>query len=150
MARAGAKPQLVTASPQINPELVDQYVDLYSKMAAWRPNLNPHAAPFERVKAEILAFYENHPAKEPAIAEGKRYRVPVTPRQVKRWPINVLGFFRKVGKDAYLQMCQPGLGQIEHMIEKDRLDLYIASSQTGPRRLGEPVEQDVSEVRSAA
>lgn len=142
----------VSTKPVPEEALIDEYCDLREKMKAWKPNLNPHAARFAEAGALILAFYEAHarPAAESIVAEGARYKLPITARQVKRWPINLAGFFRKIGRDAYLAMCPPNLGDIEKAIVADKRKLYIGESQTGIRKLGEPVRREAVEAKAAA
>lgn len=138
-------------APVIDPRIVDEFAELGEKMAAWRPNVNPHAARFAELSAQILEFYENCPPQLPLIAEGIRYKLPITARQVKRWPINLMGFFRKIGRDAYLEMCQPTLADIEATIrDKEKRKLYIAEDQSGVRKLGRPVRKELCEQRAAA
>lgn len=145
-----AKPQAVPPLPKPDPALIDEYSDLREKMKAWRPNVNPHAARFAEVSALILAAYETWPAKEPIVAEGLRFKLPITARRLERKIIDLAGFFRKIGRERYLEICEPTLGAIKKEIPKEKIGLYVEGKETGPRQIGEPVQKEAVEQRAVA
>jgi hypothetical protein len=151
VAKGKAKVQVeVISLPKPDPGLIDEYAELREKMKAWRPNVNPHAARYAEVGALILKCYEAYPASEPVVAEGLRYRLPITARRLERKIIDLAGFFKKIGREKYLEICKPTLGAIEKEVPKEKIGLYIAGSETGPRQIGEPVAREAVEQRAAA
>jgi hypothetical protein len=147
--KAGPKIQLIPTAGA-DPALVDEYCDLRERMKAWRPEVNPIAARYAEVSALILAAYESHPAAAPIIAHGRRFDLPITARRIERKISNLAGFFRKIGRDKFLEVCSLTLGAVEREIPKDKLNLYISESQTGHRTIGEPVARQAIEARLAA
>ena len=144
------KPQVVPPLPKPDPALIDEYAELRERMKAWKPNVNPHAARYAEVSALILAAYETWPASEPIVAEGARYKLPVSARRLERKIIDLAAFFKRIGRERYLEICKPTLGAIEKEIPKEKLGLYIEGKETGPRQIGEPVQKEVIEKRAAA
>jgi hypothetical protein len=138
--------------PQVTPEeaLIDEYCELAEKMAAWQPALNPHAARFAEVSSLILGRYAQAPADRSILAPGARYLLPISAGRMKRSVVNLEKFFKAVGRQAYLEMCRPTLGNVEKAIPKEKQSLYIAESQTGNRTIGRPVRREAVETRLAA
>jgi hypothetical protein len=144
------KAQLVPPLPKPEPALVDEYAGLREKMKAWKPSVNPHAARFAELGALILKCYEEYPAAEPTVAEGFRYRLPITARRFERKIIDLAGFLKKVGRQKFLSMCNVTLGAVEKEIPEGKRALYISTKQSGPRQIGEPVTREAVERRAAA
>jgi hypothetical protein len=127
-------------------QLVDEFAELREKVKQWRPNVNPHLARFCELGAIILSWYEKTPADEGIIAEGERYKLPISARHVKRSIRNVAAFFKLVGQRKFLTICSVTLGAIEKEVPKDLRGKFIASEQSGPRTIGEPVQIEIAEA----
>ena len=148
--KSGPQLRVVPTDPNSRESLIDEYAELRQKMRAWNANVNPYAARFDELNRLILSWYEDHPADRSAIAEGRRWKLPITARRWQRSIQNLAGFFRKVGRERFLELCSVTLGAIEKEISADKLELYIHSEQSGNRSIGEPVERDVRELAEAA
>jgi hypothetical protein len=122
--------------------LVDEYAELREKVKQWKPNVNPHLARFEELEVAILAAHEKEPADQAIIAQGAKFKLPISARQVQRSIKNLSGFYRLVGVKQFLSICSVTLGSIEKEIPKEQRKRFIASAQTGRRTIGEPVLQE--------
>lgn len=128
---------------------VDAYVEARARWKSWQPPVNPHAARYNELQVKILAWFEKESAEAAFIAEGVKYRLPVTMRKNKRTLKNIAALFRKLGQKWVAEHCEPTLDAVEHAIAEDKLDLYIDEERTGSRTLGEPVAMEQKETAKA-
>jgi len=147
--KASPKLQLVPLAGA-DPALIDEYCDLRERMKAWKPEVNPIAGRYAEVSALILAAYESHPAAAPIVAHGRRFDLPISARRIERKIHDLAGFFRRIGRDKFLEICSVTLKAVEKEVAADKLDLYVGTSQTGHRTIGEPVSRQAVEARLAA
>ena len=127
-------------------QLIDEFAELREKVKRWKPNVNPHLARFAELEATILGWYEKTPADTAAIAEGERFKLPISACAVKRSIRNVAAFFKLVGQRKFLSICSITLGAIEKELPKDQRAKFITSEQSGARRIGEPVQIEIAEA----
>lgn len=137
-----ASPARIDDSPKMRAALVDELGDLSLKLAAWRPNVNPYLPRANEIEAIILSWYEKQPPEKTFIAEGSRWKIPVTAQRRKRTVINVLKLIRKWGVGHIAELWEPPLNLIEREVPKEQHKLYIQEAHTGPRSLGDPVMID--------
>jgi hypothetical protein len=130
--------------------LVDEYTEVRARVMAWRPAVNPDAARFGELEAQLLAMAAGIEADQSAILKGNRSTVPVTECERKRTIIKIPSLFRLLGTGWVSENCKPTLKAIQKALTKEQLAKYVSESRSGPRTLGEPVTSAPTERTAAA
>lgn len=142
---------VVTKVAELTPsqrKLVDEYVEAREQWKSWQPAVNPHAARYEQLKAEILTWFAERPANHAFIAQGDSFTLPISPRENKRNVINTLKLVRTLGLKWVAENCKPTLTAIEKALSPEKREQFITESREGPRSIGEPAR--VAAVQKAA
>jgi hypothetical protein len=130
------------AKPLTRQQTVDRYAELYYKVRAWKPDVNPHLEEFNKLKATILDWYKDGEAERGYLAQGAIYSVPVSQRENKRSVINAAGLLKRIGLKRLAEIWEPTLGLISKEVPKEKVGEYVKCERTGPRTLGEPVAKE--------
>ena len=134
-----ATPHPIDSAAKARAAIVDEYGEISQKMAPWAPPLNPHAQRYTELQIQILSWYQNEPAEKKFIAEGARFKVPVTARKLHRTVVNIPKLLKIWGLKRIAELWEPPLNVIERELPKDKHSLYITEERTGTRALGAPV-----------
>lgn len=108
-------------------------------MALWSPPMNPYTQEHKELELLILSWYQDKPAKEKFIAQGRTFKVAVKAQKLKRTVVNVPKLIKVLGLKRIAELWEPPLSLIEREIPEDKLPLYIKEERSGPRALGTPV-----------
>lgn len=137
--------------PKLSPKLkhlVDEYSDLIAKTAAWRPAVNPHLARLVEVTGEIVKLSDLQPADAELLFVGYNFVLPVGMRRIKRTIINLPKLFKRLGAEWVEAHCQPGLGELDKVLQVEERAEFIEESRELSRIIGRPVMAEA--VRKAA
>ena len=118
---------------------VDEFARVRQLCLAFQPNVNPHAARFAALEAELLIWCEGVDPEQPVVLEGEHFQVPVSRQEWQRRPKNIRKLFNAVGVTKFLAACSMTLTSIRKLIPKGEQGDYISETRTGPREIGEPV-----------
>jgi hypothetical protein len=111
--------------PTENEKLVDEYGELVRELALFRPKAD-RAAHLGRV---IASWFEQAPAERSFIADGVMYEVQVSAKQNQRNVIDIAELYARCGKNLFLQIANPKLGNVEKYAPE-----LLVEERTGPRR----------------
>jgi hypothetical protein len=120
---------------------IDEYVEVRAKCMAWQPAVNPFAARLAELEPKLLAMAESLDAKEASVLHGNKYVVPISGRERKRTILQVPKLFKKLGMKWVVANCKPTLKAVEKALSAKEFKAFVSEEQTGPRNLGEPVQQ---------
>jgi|SRR5665647_136474 len=128
-----ARLQLVTLAGPTRQKIVDEFGELDRRMV----EIAPLAKRYKALQETIRGWYPDHPADQPAVAEGGVYRVLVAPRGVERFfslkaKVKIFG---KLGKLKSLELFSITLKAVETEFGTPQLDELVSSAPTGSRKL---------------
>jgi hypothetical protein len=136
------------------PELADEYAIVRQRMMAWKPNVNPDAQRFSALANELLERHAKRPAEERIIVEGEAYKIPISPREVKRTiikPVALWRYLKKRGERKILAWYKITLGALDKAIpDEEERAKYVKEERTGSREIGEPVMKQAQQVQEKA
>ena len=111
-------------------DVVDEYGELDRLIQAHKVIADRH----ELLKKTIKSWFDDHPADQPAVANGRQYTLQISARQVERTlaPARV---WKLVGRDKFLSICQIAIGKLEELVGKGEVAKLAVEAQTGSRRI---------------
>jgi len=111
-----------------SPEVIDEFGELSRRIAEMKPVADRVSA----LKRKILSYYSSLPNDQPAIAEGSRYTVQISPRAVVRSISSMSQVFKLLGVRRFLAACRFPLSEFDRLIGDKSL---LREERTGERTL---------------
>jgi hypothetical protein len=116
-------------SPPSRAAIIDEYGELERAIAAFKPAAQRKA----ELEKEIASWYEDGPAEAEFTAEGRLYRVLVSPKALKRPIFDMSKLFNLLGKAKFLQVCSVPVGAIDREIPPEKHSAFLGEERTGRR-----------------
>lgn len=123
-------------------QVADEYGALCQELAAIKPKIARH----KKLAAEIKSWFDEHPADFADTVNGIKWQIEVSERGWDR-TIDAVKLFKQVGKDKFIQVSKPLLGEVDKVIPIALHGSFLVKSQTGPRTL-EPHLSNVVSITS--
>jgi hypothetical protein len=133
------RPTLVThIHPQLQPQptreqIIDEFGELDRRISTFAPTVKRHKA----LQETIRSWYADHPADQPAIAEGTLYEIHVGCCGLKRFfSIKAkLKIFSKLGKAKAIELFSITQEAVEGELGKGEKEALLTESYSGTRDL---------------
>lgn len=110
---------------------VDRYGELQRKVIAFRPTLSE----YESLGKEIQAWFANDPADKPLLAEGARYQLQLSARELQRAITDMKKVRRLMGAEKFIELCSMALKHVDALIDASKHDLFLRAERTGHRKI---------------
>ena len=123
--------------------IIDEYGELSRRVSSFAPVL----AQQKKLKETIASWYEDQP-DSPCEADGKLYRVQISPCATERKITNMRRLYRLIGVGKFLDWCTFPLSAVDRLTSDQ--SSFIESTQTGPRKITAVLIEAAKPAKQAA
>jgi hypothetical protein len=132
---------LNSAVPAISPATVERYVALYWKVQ----NHLPVQQEFEKLRAQIGAAFDPHPAEQDALAEGIEWNLSITKKREESTWRSRLVLWRKLGGLKALDLWNVTQKAVVEALGEKVKDSLVIKTRTGYRQI-RPVKRETARI----
>lgn len=114
-------------------QLIDEFGELDRRIQDFAPAVRRH----KQLTELIRTWYTDHPAEQPALAEGHVYRIQVSPRTEER-SFSLAAktkIFARLGKAKALELFSITLKAVEDALGKGDMESLVSKAHSGTRKL---------------
>jgi len=108
--------------------IVDEFGELEGKVAEFKAVTDR----CNKLKREILSWFDDSAAGEAFVAVGSTYTVEVSARRTERTILDLARLAKKLGK-VFWERCSFPVKVLDKLLEEEEIPIYISEAQSGLR-----------------
>lgn len=132
----GASPA-IEFSALTDSDLADSFSELHRQVELFQPTIDAH----EKAKAEVKRRFEDRPAEEAGVLQGKKWDVQVSAKSNERSWTSMLKLYRALKRQKFLEICSVAFKAAEQVIGEEAVAKLVTITQCGSRRLKPVLKQ---------
>lgn len=111
--------------------IIDEYGELSRQLA----ELDPIKSRHELLRKVIQGWFDAVPADEPAVMQGRRFTLQVSPKENSTKLKSIRAVFREMGENKFLDHCSITLKAVKDVLGEERFKNFATTDRTGYRTL---------------